>query len=219
MVKLGMMLAVALPVVMGLCKNLLDVVASLKDIAEGDGDLTIRIKNHSRDEIGGLVFWFNSFVEKLQQVVDTFSPLTQIAVELTDVAFHANISIENQRTSTVRAKHAMDEMSASVTAIADSASLAAEAAEGAAKAAQEGQNTVSLTVNNIRKLTDNVLEIKSVIHQLDDDSSRVGSVVDVIKGIAEQTNLLALILPLKLHVRERRAVALRRWPMKSVHWR
>ncbi len=205
MIKLGMvlgvitivvMLAVALPVVMGLRKNLLDVVASLKDIAEGDGDLTIRIKTHSRDEIGDLVFWFNSFVEKLQKVVkqilDTSSPLTQIAVELADVASHANSSIENQRSSTVRAKHAMDEMSASVTAVADSASLAAEAAVDATKAAQEGQNTVSQTVNNIRKLADNVSDIKSVIHQLDDDSNRVGSVLDVIKGIAEQTNLLAL---------------------------
>ena len=51
------------------------VVARLKDIASGEGDLTQRIVLQRDDEIGELAKWFNNFLDKLQstisQVIDT----------------------------------------------------------------------------------------------------------------------------------------------------
>lgn len=192
----AILLVVTLPVVFGIRKNLNSVIESLKAIAEGEGDLTVRLRSTSGDEIGDLVYWFNSFVDKLQrvvrQVVETSAPLNQIAEQLDNVASHANDSIDEQRSGTTRAKNSIGEMSASVTEVADSATLAAEAAEEATRTAKEGQSTVLQTVTSIRKLAENVTEIQTVIHRLDEDSNRVGSVLDVIKGIAEQTNLLAL---------------------------
>ena len=44
-------------------------VAGLKDIAQGEGDLTMRLQVSSRDEVGELAKWFNTFIEKLQGII------------------------------------------------------------------------------------------------------------------------------------------------------
>ena len=50
-------------------KPLNRAIASLKDIAEGEGDLTMRLDAKSKDEVGELGFWFNTFIAKLQGIV------------------------------------------------------------------------------------------------------------------------------------------------------
>lgn len=44
-------------------------VAGLKDIAEGEGDLRMRLPITSRDEVGEMSRWFNLFIEKLQHIM------------------------------------------------------------------------------------------------------------------------------------------------------
>lgn len=47
--------AVAFPIVKGIKDSIVKVVHSLKDIAQEDGDLTVRIETHCEDEVGDLV--------------------------------------------------------------------------------------------------------------------------------------------------------------------
>src|SRR5690606_12574196 len=98
----------------------------------------------------------------------------------------------DQRSAANQAKHAVDDMSASVVAEVASANEAAAAANQSSDAADQGQKTVILTVENIQLLAGNVQEASEVITQLEKDANQVGTVLSVIKGIAEQTNLLAL---------------------------
>ena len=49
------------------------IVDRIKDIAEGEGDLTARIEVKSRDEVGELGGWFNAFVGNLQQIMRDIS--------------------------------------------------------------------------------------------------------------------------------------------------
>ncbi|MGL4504117.1 MAG: HAMP domain-containing protein, partial [Aeromonas sobria] len=66
------------------------VVARLKDIATGEGDLTQRIEIQRQDEIGELAKWFNSFLNKLQstisQVIDTVAGTRSSAEQAAQVA-------------------------------------------------------------------------------------------------------------------------------------
>ncbi|MDH5639265.1 MAG: methyl-accepting chemotaxis protein, partial [Nitrospinota bacterium] len=50
----------------GLLNNINGVTAMIRDIAEGEGDLTRRLDTGSKDEICEMAFWFNRFVENLQ---------------------------------------------------------------------------------------------------------------------------------------------------------
>lgn len=186
----------AIPVVNNIKNSLGHIIRSLRDLAKEDGDLTVRIKTNSKDEIGDLVYWFNSFMEKLQgvvkEIVNTALPLSSLAQDLHHLTEDTNRTISTQRAAANETRSAVDAMRHSVIAEASSANEASSAANDSSNAADRGQQTVSVTVGNIRQLADNVQEASDVILKLETDANQVGAVLDVIKGIAEQTNLLAL---------------------------
>ncbi|SDZ98764.1 methyl-accepting chemotaxis protein [Alkalimonas amylolytica] len=186
----------AIPIVTGIRNNLNSIIASLRDLAKEDGDLTVRIKTQSKDELGDLAYWFNTFMEKLQgivkDVVNTALPLSSLAKDLNELTEDTNKTIQVQRQAADQARQAVDQMNHSVMAEASSANEASHAANDSGEAANRGQNTVEQTVSNIKRLAGNVQEASTVITQLENDANKVGAVLDVIKGIAEQTNLLAL---------------------------
>ncbi|GFD74638.1 methyl-accepting chemotaxis protein [Alteromonas marina] len=191
-----LLFATAVPIVRGIKQSIDDVVRSLKDIAQENGDLTVRIETKSEDEIGDLVYWFNQFMDKLQgvvrDVVEASLPLSNLAQNLRGVTEETQRTIDVQQRSATNAKQAVDTMSGSVDGVAHSAAQAASDANEATSAASEGRQIVQQTVTSIQQLADNVRETADVIARLESDSNKVGSVLDVIKGIAEQTNLLAL---------------------------
>lgn len=191
-----LLFATAIPIVRGIKQSIDDVVRSLKDIAQENGDLTVRIETKSEDEIGDLVYWFNQFMDKLQgvvrDVVEASLPLSNLAQNLRGVTEETQRTIDVQQLSATNAKRAVDTMSGSVDGVAHSAAQAANDANEATNAASEGRQIVQKTVTSIQQLADNVRETADVIARLEADSNKVGSVLDVIKGIAEQTNLLAL---------------------------
>ena len=188
--------ATAWPIVSEIRGNLNRVVHSLRNIAEENGDLTVRIESNSKDEVGELVTYFNRFMERLQNlvkdIVDTTLPLSSLAQNLNTLTSDTNRTIENQQDSATEAKSAVEQMNQSVYLVATNAAEASTAANEAADAAKEGKRVVGNTVNSIQSLADNVAETAEVIQKLESDSNQVGVVLDVIKGIAEQTNLLAL---------------------------
>ncbi|VEL95712.1 methyl-accepting chemotaxis protein [Alteromonas sp. 76-1] len=191
-----LLFATAVPIVRGIKQSIDDVVRSLKDIAQENGDLTVRIATKSEDEIGELVYWFNQFMDKLQgvvkDVVEASLPLSNLAQNLRGLTEETQRTIDIQQQSAQNAKLAVDTMSGSVDGVAHSAAQAAGDANEATSAAGEGRLIVQQTVSSIQQLAENVRETADVIGRLESDSNKVGSVLDVIKGIAEQTNLLAL---------------------------
>ena len=186
----------AYPITSEIRGNLTRVVKSLRDIAQEDGDLTIRIESKAQDEVGDLVRYFNLFMEKLQKVVkdivQTTLPLSDLAQNLSQLTETTNRNIADQQGAATQAQHAVDDMNHSVVAVAESAAEAARAADEATNASNEGQSVVNSTVRSIQSLAKNVDDSAQVIRKLENDSNQVGVVLDVIKGIAEQTNLLAL---------------------------
>ncbi|MEO3678061.1 HAMP domain-containing methyl-accepting chemotaxis protein [Rheinheimera sp. FR7-31] len=191
-----LLFATAFPVARGIQSSLANMISSLQSLAKEDGDLTARIHTNSVDELGDLAHWFNTFMQKLQHVVkdivNTAVPLSALAKDLRELTDDTNKTIAQQRKAANQAKHAVDDMSASVQAEVQSANEAAVAATQSNDAAAQGQQTVISTVENIQQLAGNVQEASDVITQLEKDANQVGTVLSVIKGIAEQTNLLAL---------------------------
>ncbi len=188
--------AVGLTIASSLTRNINNVVESLKDIAQGNGDLRRRINKETDDEIGELVEYFNSFVAKLQriigEVVETALPLATLAKKLNAVTEETRGQVEQQQRGGRQVSDSVQEMSSSVQAVAHSAAEAAASAREADEQAKAGLRVVQETVVQIEHLARDVRSAGEVIRQLDADSASVGMVLDVIKGIAEQTNLLAL---------------------------
>jgi len=195
-VTIALLFGTAIPIISGIKSSLEEVVNSLKDIAEGEGDLTVRLTAKTEDEVGQLVNCFNLFMNKLQttikQVVDIASPLSDMAASVSATAVETNQVTLEQQQGAQRTKTAVEHMNTSVQTVAESASLASSASTEASDISKEGADVVDKTVKTIRALAETVESSSTVIDKLDDDTKQVGAVLDVIKGIADQTNLLAL---------------------------
>lgn len=190
------LISVSLYVTMMVTGSIGRVVTSLQEIASGEGDLTKRIKQNSEDEIGTLVYWFNSFVERLQgiigDVVTSISPLSDVSKELGSLANDSESASSEQLQATVSVNRSMKEMFESLNENAVNTSNAAEAASDANDQAKKGHGIVSEAIRTINDLAREVAKAGETIHQLEADTSNVGQILDVIQGIASQTNLLAL---------------------------
>ncbi|QNF15960.1 methyl-accepting chemotaxis protein [Aeromonas jandaei] len=172
------------------------VVARLKDIATGEGDLTQRIEIHRQDEIGELAKWFNSFLNKLQstisQVITTVEGTRTSAEQAAHVAERTSSGMQTQYQEVDLVATAFEELSATALQVSGNASSAVAAANETDAAAQEGKYVVADTQEAMRKLMTIINNALPVVERLSANSDNINDILTVIQGIAEQTNLLAL---------------------------
>ncbi|WP_373565140.1 methyl-accepting chemotaxis protein [Pseudomonas flavescens] len=86
----------------------------------------------------------------------------------------------------------MHQMAATVQEVAQNAEQASLAAADADREAQQGNQVVQQAISQIGKLAQEVEQSAEAMQELNQESGRIGSVLEVIRAVAEQTNLLAL---------------------------
>ncbi len=169
---------------------------SMREIAEGDGDLTVALPEDGKDEVTELSHGFNLFVRTVQNLVREVSGAVKevgsAAEGLASTAEHTSAAIRQQQEDSTQIATAMTEMSATVHEVAQNTVSAARAADLAEQQARDGQHVVTEAVDSIKRLSGEVQSASEIVKRVDDDTGRIGTVLDVIRGIAEQTNLLAL---------------------------
>ncbi|MFB2799854.1 methyl-accepting chemotaxis protein [Shewanella seohaensis] len=178
-------------------KDLERVALALNDIAEGDGDLTMRIHTaNSHDEIGILASGFNRFVERLHGMI---SRMHQIAGQLESQAQGSSASatdnsqrIAVQQDEVTMVATAVTEMASATEEIASNAEHTAQTAQDAVGLSNHGQKQVMQSQQSIRNLANEVETAGRIISELNEHSQKINSILLTISGIAEQTNLLAL---------------------------
>ena len=177
-------------------KSVISIDDSLKELAEGDGDLTNQLAITSNDELGSVVKHFNVFTQMLRgivkEVVAVVAPLTLSAEQLAKKVQQVDSNIQEQSNVAAVTKQSMIEMQSSVADIAKSAAQAASAAEAGELEVNQGMENVQHSLSVSGELTENIVNASSVINQLAQDSQNMNQILDVINSIADQTNLLAL---------------------------
>ncbi|WP_373416379.1 methyl-accepting chemotaxis protein [Pseudomonas sp. ABC1] len=132
------------------------------------------------------------FQNTVQELAAAVEQLAAAATQTATVSAQTGSGIARQQLETDQVATAMHEMSATVQDVAGNAASAAHAASEADQQAISGRAVVAQTVSAIESLAEEVDRASQVIHELEQDSVNISSVVDVIRSIAEQTNLLAL---------------------------
>ncbi|KMK93463.1 chemotaxis protein [Aeromonas enteropelogenes] len=196
LVILGVTLAATVVIGNRVTRPLADAVSALNDIADGEGDLTQRLKVQSHDEIGQLATAFNRFVARIQSVVsqvgETSNHLFSAVEKLHHLSEHYDHQMHGHSRETDQVVTAVTEMSSTAQEVAASASNAATATSDAARESDAARGVVGTAINSINRLVGEVHTASGVIEQLAQETAKIGTVVEVIRGIAEQTNLLAL---------------------------
>ncbi|XLY90091.1 methyl-accepting chemotaxis protein [Ectopseudomonas mendocina] len=168
----------------------------IEQIADGDGDLRMRLDVLSRDELGKLSHAFNRFLDKLQPLIKEVGRVTgevaDSAQSLAGMAAANDRLISSEHVAVDQVSTAATEMSAAVHEVARNAQNAADAARHAEVRSREGAEVVGATIHSIRQLAQEMESASTTIQTLEQETANIGAVLAVIKGIAEQTNLLAL---------------------------
>ncbi len=174
----------------------MQTLASTMSRAARESDLGVRMKIGSNDEIGETGKAFNSMLEKFQNIVsqvnDSAMQMSRAAERLSTITQETAAGVQEQTTQTGQVATAINQMSATVQEVAHNAGEAAVAANDTTRQADEGHQVVNDAIQSIDKLASEIEQAGSVIHALEEDGVKIGTVLDVIRGIAEQTNLLAL---------------------------
>lgn len=189
-------LAVMWLVATSITRPLSSVALRLKDIAQGDGDLTQRLSHKQNDELGALVEGFNGFMDKLQPVIrnikESVGEARGTADQASEIARLTSHRMVTQFREVDQVATASNEMSATANEVAISTSNAASAAQGADRSTKAGISVIEQSTLSIEDLAKDVSNAVEEVETLAANSEQIGSVLEVIRGIAEQTNLLAL---------------------------
>ncbi|MBI3814813.1 MAG: Tar ligand binding domain-containing protein, partial [Nitrospinae bacterium] len=166
-----------------------NVVGMLKDMATGEGDLTKRLDLNQTDEIGELSKWFDTFVEKIHDIVvqishtalNVASASEEMAASIEQASATSNeISkgAETQSSAVTESSSSIGEMDKAIKEVADSAVKASDIASKANEQAIKGGEAVNQTIGAMKNI--------------EESSKKIEVIVGVITDIANQTNLLAL---------------------------
>ncbi|WP_341218670.1 methyl-accepting chemotaxis protein [uncultured Pseudoalteromonas sp.] len=168
----------------------------MKDISQGEGDLTRTLNEEGNDEISELSHSFNLFVSKMREslvhVSQSANDVNEHAHTVDDSTKTSQSFIELQNDSSTQVAAAMEQMTHQIHDVSSNAEAAEQAANDAAHNASTGKHVVAETITAIETLSANIETVSRVTEDLANESQNIGSVLDVIRSISEQTNLLAL---------------------------
>ncbi len=193
-----------------LIKRLNHINTRLKDIAEGDGDLTVSLETGFMDELGEFSLNFNKFVKKIRDVI---SDIKRISVELSGMSSQLSSTTmifsetaQNQASSVEEVNATTEELSAGMEFISDKTK---DQHENLSKMVDK-MNELSALINNMgtqvtesHKLTtimsgnartgeNSIRTMNTSMHMINESSSKVSNIIQIINDISDKINLLSL---------------------------
>ncbi|MCO4322625.1 methyl-accepting chemotaxis protein [Aliidiomarina quisquiliarum] len=160
------------------------------------GDLSQTLDDTNDDEFGELAKNTNKLIDNLRGLIEGIAnratQLATAAEQSSSVSAESRGAIQEQRSQVEQVAAATHEMTSTSSEVARAAT---DALREIQHSDEEAGRVKVIADQNRRTIEGLAVEIKNaaeVINQLSENSSNIGSILDVIRGIADQTNLLAL---------------------------
>lgn len=180
-----------------------EVTAGLRDVAEGEGDLTKRLQLDAKNEVGELAAWFNVFIDKINLMIKEIADhahrlgqsadqLLTISTAMSDNAVTVSATSSGVAKAAAQMSSGMSSVAAGSTEAARNIGLVADAAEAMTEAvsriASGSEKARGITESAVAK----AVSATSRVNHLGTAASAISKVTEVITEISAQTNLLAL---------------------------
>ncbi|WP_333913191.1 methyl-accepting chemotaxis protein [Vibrio coralliirubri] len=170
------------------------ILGTLEGLTEGD--MTQRIDIRYDNEFSRVSRHINTLADNLHNILvklnDASDDLTKTASVNQKTSSETQAQLNSQREQTATVATAMTEMSHSVQEVANSAQSSLSMVQQVESASESGRQIMNTNISTINQLEVRLTESVGAVGELQQMSSQIGSILDVIRGIAEQTNLLAL---------------------------
>jgi methyl-accepting chemotaxis protein len=190
----AIILSMLLTVAMSLESGLRAILRPLPPLSQGD--LTQRLPDDRKDELGEIAAGVNSFVQELQNIVQRTRSqsdrLAVAAIQLASAAANVLQTTTHQSDATSSVAASVEQFSISIDQVSDNATQAEQKASQSGSLSQTGGAEVRDAVDEIRRIEQVVSEAAQQMQALGQQARDISSIVNVIKDVADQTNLLAL---------------------------
>lgn len=172
------------------------VTDGMDEVAQGEGDLTKRMRIKSNDETGLMAKAFNQFISIVHTLVteirDSAVGVKEQANQTKDLSKRVGSIADHQVKAIEQVSTAFNQMVATSNEVAKNCGETATAADESQKHVEQGQRFIEGTAGSVDKLVTVINDSNLAMSELVDQSANITSILDTIRGIAEQTNLLAL---------------------------
>ena len=197
--------------------NLTRTISTLRRMAKGEGDLTIRMQEHGTDELGEMAKGFNTLIEKLHSTIKTMQREAKNLLDASSKLFELSHKLsESSRTSLGHAANASEitkKTSENAMTIANEAERTRVGTNELANTAEDMSINISSVAGAVEELSSSFAQITGnadesrkvateatgkasnatdVMNKLGLAAEEIGHVTELIKRIADKTNLLAL---------------------------
>lgn len=161
-----------------------------------DNDLARRVNIDSRDEVGQIAHSFNQMVQSFQEIIQRVMQDARSVLHVANALAHSSDQVASrsnqQNDETVSMAAAIEEMSASITQVAESSQDSYATVKESDELSRQGHQIVQSAVNEMNGIASSVTQSAQLIEQLDTHARQISVIATTIKEIADQTNLLAL---------------------------
>jgi len=168
-------------------KPLKEVVRLVQKVA--GGDLTETTEYRAKDEVGAVAEATNDMVAKLRTIVGSISVSSHGVAAAAEQISSSTEEIANgsaeQASSAQMISELFSELSSAIHSVAQNTEQAAEISDRTIETAKQGSRIIESSMKSMN-------EVRSQMTRLEEDSGKIGNIIEVIEDIAEQTNLLAL---------------------------
>ncbi|MDG2381419.1 MAG: methyl-accepting chemotaxis protein [Pirellulaceae bacterium] len=172
------------------------MIERLKDIAEGEGDMTQRVDESRRNELGELGHWFNTFIQMVHDILcrvkRTSETVATAAGEIAGASRDQQAMVGDFSASSGQIAAAIKEISTTGKELAITLKEVSQIASESAVIADTGKNGLSNVESNIQALLESTRSISSKLNVIDERSEGINQIVTTIVKVADQTNLLSV---------------------------
>ena len=196
LIVFGIGVIVAYFVACRITSPLTQAVRAMREIANGEGDLTKRIAISGDNELTALALAFNDFAEKVRlALVQVLQASDELKMESKDVRLlmeKMDSGTRVQKDEITSAATAINQMTSAIHEVSNNSTAAAKEADLVFEKSTEATGALVKTIESIEQLDNAIQDASEIIGNVSAESQNIGTVIEVIGGIAEQTNLLAL---------------------------
>lgn len=184
-------------------KTIDETVQILYEIAEGQGELTKRVEQPSKNEVGELGKWFNKFISNqmhmirriakaakmnkkaIQKVSKTTGQIKEVVQTLSENAIKQNEVLKNTQSELIQLSTLFKDNDVLVERITDKI----ENTHQVTVAAQKAGSSALESMKELENVTENAVDY---MKHLENQSKAINDIISTINRISKQTSLLAL---------------------------
>ena len=195
-VSIVLLFGISLGMIRSISGRLDSILKRVRDIASGDANLTHKIDVQGDDETADIANNINNFIANLRNLIVRITKISSeihnSSGEMSKGSRELASVMQTQAVGAQGISNVITAMSNDMLNVSQDASKAAENAKSAVILSEDGRNVMLNAAEKIRTASDAAQDAANLVSDLDSNSQKIESVIQVIKDVAEQTNLLAL---------------------------